>query len=174
MHVANVCPSSSIKHLLRRALLRGGGGRHVNVSTDSIACSWHLAFSCYLRNAVDHCETFIFKSISAGIHTLSPFFDWKECIISIHSLLISGPEYGTMEAAWKAVLVESDRRCDLHTRVKDDLQLKVNNELKSWQKETYHKVSELWWCKRCIRVCSKWERKRKKKKETFLIGLSDP
>ena len=30
-----------------------------------------------------------------------------------------------MEAAWKAVLVESDRRNDLHSRVKDDLQMKV-------------------------------------------------
>ena len=46
----------------------------------------------------------------------------------------------TMEAAWKAVLVESDRRCDLHNRVRDDLQMKANNELKNWQKENYHKV----------------------------------
>jgi len=50
-----------------------------------------------------------------------------------------GPEYGTMEAAWKAVLVESDRRCDLHNRVRDDLVLKANTELKNWQKENYHK-----------------------------------
>ena len=54
---------------------------------------------------------------------------------------ISGPEYGTMEAAWKAVLVESDRRCDLHNRVKEDLHMKVNNQLKLWQKENYHKVN---------------------------------
>ena len=46
-----------------------------------------------------------------------------------------------MEAAWKAVLVESDRRCDLHNRVKEDLQMKVNNQLKLWQRENYHKVS---------------------------------
>ena len=32
-----------------------------------------------------------------------------------------GPEYGTTEAAWKAVLVEADRRCELHLRVKDNL-----------------------------------------------------
>ena len=51
-----------------------------------------------------------------------------------------GPEYGTMEAAWKAVLVESDRRCDLHNRVKEDLTMKVNNQLKLWQRENYHKV----------------------------------
>ena len=54
-----------------------------------------------------------------------------------------GPEYGTMEAAWKAVLVESDRRCDLHNRVKEDLQMKVNNQLKLWQRENYHKVIKL-------------------------------
>ena len=45
-----------------------------------------------------------------------------------------------MEAAWKAVLVESDRRCDLHNRVKEDLTMKVNNQLKLWQRENYHKV----------------------------------
>ena len=32
-----------------------------------------------------------------------------------------GPEYGTTEAAWKAVLVEADRRCELHIKVKDNL-----------------------------------------------------
>ena len=57
------------------------------------------------------------------------------------NLSISGPEYGTAEAAWKAILVESDRRCDLHLRVKEDLHLKVINQLKQWQKDNYHKVS---------------------------------
>jgi len=50
-----------------------------------------------------------------------------------------GPEYGTTEAAWKAILVESDRRCDLHLRVKEDLHLKVIGQLKQWQKDNYHK-----------------------------------
>jgi hypothetical protein len=50
-----------------------------------------------------------------------------------------GPEYGTTEAAWKSILVESDRRCDLHTRVKEDLNIKVINQLKQWQKDNYHK-----------------------------------
>ena len=54
--------------------------------------------------------------------------------------LFLGPEYGTTEAAWKAILVESDRRCDLHTRVKENLNIKVINQLKQWQKENYHKV----------------------------------
>ncbi len=50
-----------------------------------------------------------------------------------------GPEYGTTEAAWKAVLVEADRRCDLHNRVKENLNVNVNNRLKAWQKDNYHK-----------------------------------
>jgi len=56
-----------------------------------------------------------------------------------NNIIEKGPEYGTMEAAWKAVLVESDRRCDLHNRVRDDLAIKANSELKNWQKENYHK-----------------------------------
>ena len=55
--------------------------------------------------------------------------------------IFSGAEYGTTEAGWKAVLVESDRRCDLHMRVKDDLHSNVINQLKQWQKDNYHKVS---------------------------------
>lgn len=53
----------------------------------------------------------------------------------------AGPEYGTMEAAWKAVLVEADRRVTVHNKVKEDLNLGVNNKLKQWQKDNYHKVS---------------------------------
>ena len=56
-------------------------------------------------------------------------------------LFIAGPEYGTTEAAWRAVLVEADRRCELHNRVKEDLNMKVNSQLKLWQKDTYHKVN---------------------------------
>ena len=56
-----------------------------------------------------------------------------------NSTIEKGPEYGTTEAGWKAVLVEADRRCDLHNRVKESLNIQVNNQLKSWQKENYHK-----------------------------------
>lgn len=51
-----------------------------------------------------------------------------------------GPEYGTTEAAWKGVLVESDRLCDLHLKVKDNLTNDVIQQVKTWQKDTYHKV----------------------------------
>ena len=70
---------------------------------------------------------------------------------------IVGPEYGTTEAAWKAVLVEADRRCELHIKVKDNLlnevvfrdirgldakplfNPQVVNSIKNWQKDNYHK-----------------------------------
>ncbi|XP_015834800.1 protein kinase C and casein kinase substrate in neurons protein 1 isoform X2 [Tribolium castaneum] len=50
-----------------------------------------------------------------------------------------GPEYGTTEAAWKGVLVEADRRCDLHTKIRDNLTNDVINKIKVWQKDAYHK-----------------------------------
>jgi hypothetical protein len=52
-----------------------------------------------------------------------------------------GPEYGTTEAAWKGVLVEADRLCDVHVRVRDELCNDVIQQVKQWQKDTYHKVS---------------------------------
>ncbi len=56
----------------------------------------------------------------------------------------TGPEYGTTEAAWKGVLVESDRLSDLHTKIKDHLSEDVPAQIKSWQKDAYHKV-----CRHC-------------------------
>ncbi|KAL6256893.1 protein kinase C and casein kinase substrate in neurons protein 2 isoform X2 [Pogonomyrmex barbatus] len=50
-----------------------------------------------------------------------------------------GPEYGTTEAAWKGVLVESDRLCDLHLRIKENLCNDIVQQVKTWQKDTYHK-----------------------------------
>ncbi|XP_075235224.1 protein kinase C and casein kinase substrate in neurons protein Synd isoform X2 [Lycorma delicatula] len=56
-----------------------------------------------------------------------------------NELIEKGPEYGTTEAAWKGVLVESDRLCDLHLKVKDNLTNDVIQQVKTWQKDTYHK-----------------------------------
>jgi len=56
-----------------------------------------------------------------------------------NNIIEKGPEYGTTEAAWKAVLVESDRRCELHLRVKDNLNTEVANAVKNWQKDNYHR-----------------------------------
>jgi len=55
------------------------------------------------------------------------------------SIIQKGPEYGTTEAAWKAVLVEADRRCELHIKVKENLLNEVVNSIKNWQKDNYHK-----------------------------------
>lgn len=52
-----------------------------------------------------------------------------------------GPEYGTTEAAWKGVLIEADRLCDLHSGIRDELQNDVVNQIRGWQKDTYHKVN---------------------------------
>ncbi|XP_039294720.1 protein kinase C and casein kinase substrate in neurons protein 1 isoform X2 [Nilaparvata lugens] len=54
-------------------------------------------------------------------------------------LIEKGPEYGTSEAAWKGALIESDRLCDLHVKVKDNLTNEVIQKVKNWQKDTYHK-----------------------------------
>jgi len=56
-----------------------------------------------------------------------------------NSMIEKGPEYGTTEAAWKSVLVEADRRCELHLRVKDNLLNEVVNSIKNWQKDNFHK-----------------------------------
>lgn len=52
---------------------------------------------------------------------------------------ILGPEYGTTEAAWKSALVEAERRCDMHLRVRDRLVNDVISQIKTWQKDNYHK-----------------------------------
>lgn len=51
-----------------------------------------------------------------------------------------GPEYGTTEAGWKGVCLEADRLGDLHLKIKDNLCNDVTTQIKSWQKESYHKV----------------------------------
>ncbi|KAF5308286.1 hypothetical protein FQR65_LT06279 [Abscondita terminalis] len=57
-----------------------------------------------------------------------------------NDLIEKGPEYGTTEAAWKGVLGEADRRCDVHSKVKDNLCNEVIPRIKNWQKESYHKT----------------------------------
>jgi hypothetical protein len=50
-----------------------------------------------------------------------------------------GPEYGTMEAAWKGVNSEAERRCNIHLQIKDKLVEDVVPQIKQWQKDNYHK-----------------------------------
>lgn len=61
-------------------------------------------------------------------------------VLQFFLAFFSGPEYGTMEAAWKGALVEAERLCDVHNRVRDDLYNEVIQQVKSWQKDNYHKV----------------------------------
>ncbi|XP_026318037.1 protein kinase C and casein kinase substrate in neurons protein 1 isoform X2 [Hyposmocoma kahamanoa] len=56
-----------------------------------------------------------------------------------NDLIEKGPEYGTMEAAWKGGMVEAERLSDLHLSVRDKLVYDVIAQIKNWQKETYHK-----------------------------------
>jgi len=56
-----------------------------------------------------------------------------------NELIEKGPEYGTAEAGWKASLVEAERRCDLHLKVRDNLMNEVHVKVKQWQKENFHK-----------------------------------
>ncbi|KAF4531753.1 hypothetical protein B566_EDAN014493 [Ephemera danica] len=56
-----------------------------------------------------------------------------------NDLIEKGPEYGTSEAAWKGVLIEADRLNDLHVKVRDNLYNDVIQQVKTWQKDNYHK-----------------------------------
>ncbi|XP_047998670.1 protein kinase C and casein kinase substrate in neurons protein 1 isoform X3 [Leguminivora glycinivorella] len=56
-----------------------------------------------------------------------------------NDLIEKGPEYGTMEAAWKGGMVEAERLSDLHLAVRDRLVNDVIAQIKNWQKDTYHK-----------------------------------
>ncbi|XP_042205653.1 protein kinase C and casein kinase substrate in neurons protein 1-like isoform X5 [Homarus americanus] len=63
----------------------------------------------------------------------------KEWAKKWNNIIEKGPEYGTTEAAWKGVLMESEQRCDLHMRVKENLINDVHSNVKLWQREKYHK-----------------------------------
>lgn len=52
--------------------------------------------------------------------------------------IAKGPEYGTMETAWTAVLDEAERRADMHTRIKDRLNEEVVATVKTWLKAHFH------------------------------------
>lgn len=54
-------------------------------------------------------------------------------------LCFLGPEYGTTQGSWRGVLAEAEKVAELHTMVGDKLVNEVNQSIKQWQKENYHK-----------------------------------
>ncbi|XP_072001443.1 protein kinase C and casein kinase substrate in neurons protein 2 isoform X2 [Engystomops pustulosus] len=57
---------------------------------------------------------------------------WKQ-------LVEKGPQYGTVEKAWHALMTEAERVSELHLEVKNALMNDDFEKVKNWQKEAYHK-----------------------------------
>lgn len=57
-----------------------------------------------------------------------------------NDLIEKGPEYGTTEAAWKGILVEADRLSDLHLKIREFMCNDVTAQIRTWQKDSYHKT----------------------------------
>lgn len=54
-------------------------------------------------------------------------------------LPLAGPQYGTLERAWVALMTEAEKVSDLHQEVKNNLLNEDLEKVKNWQKEVYHK-----------------------------------
>ncbi|XP_053082862.1 protein kinase C and casein kinase substrate in neurons protein 2 isoform X2 [Acinonyx jubatus] len=54
-------------------------------------------------------------------------------------LVEKGPQYGTVEKAWTAVMAEAERVSELHLEVKASLMNEDFEKIKNWQKEAFHK-----------------------------------
>lgn len=50
-----------------------------------------------------------------------------------------GPQYGSVERAWLAVMTEAEKVSELHQDVKNNLLNEDVEKVKNWQKEAYHK-----------------------------------
>lgn len=51
----------------------------------------------------------------------------------------SGPQYGSLERAWVAIMTEADKVSELHQDVKNNLLNEDLEKVKNWQKDAYHK-----------------------------------
>ncbi|XP_033889177.3 protein kinase C and casein kinase substrate in neurons protein 2-like isoform X4 [Acipenser ruthenus] len=50
-----------------------------------------------------------------------------------------GPQYGTLERAWTAIMTEAEKVSELHLEVKGLLMSEDFEKVKNWQKEAFHK-----------------------------------
>lgn len=62
---------------------------------------------------------------------------WEDCIKS-------GPEYGTMEAAMRGSVSEAESRAEIHMLCRDKLIEEVQESIKKWKNENYHKGIFQW------------------------------
>ncbi|KFO23141.1 Protein kinase C and casein kinase substrate in neurons protein 1 [Fukomys damarensis] len=54
-------------------------------------------------------------------------------------LIEKGPQYGSLERAWGAIMTEADKVSELHQEVKNSLLNEDLEKVKNWQKDAYHK-----------------------------------
>ncbi|KAI1892961.1 hypothetical protein AGOR_G00138890 [Albula goreensis] len=62
--------------------------------------------------------------------------DWSK---RWRQLIEKGPQYGSVERAWLAVMTEADKVSELHQDVKNGLLNEDLEKVKNWQKDSYHK-----------------------------------
>lgn len=60
-------------------------------------------------------------------------------LICVMCCCISGPQYGTVERAWCALMTEAEKVSDLHMEIKGVLMAEDFEKVKNWQKDAYHK-----------------------------------
>ncbi|XP_069484324.1 protein kinase C and casein kinase substrate in neurons protein 2 isoform X2 [Ambystoma mexicanum] len=57
---------------------------------------------------------------------------WKQ-------MVEKGPQYGTVEKAWHALMTEAEKVSDLHLNIKHALMSEDFEKIKNWQKDAFHK-----------------------------------
>ncbi|KAL6458443.1 hypothetical protein MHYP_G00336730 [Metynnis hypsauchen] len=62
--------------------------------------------------------------------------DWSK---RWRQLVEKGPQYGTVERAWIAVMAETEKVSELHQDIKNNLLNEDLEKVKNWQKDSYHK-----------------------------------
>ncbi|KAM4583370.1 protein kinase C and casein kinase substrate in neurons protein 1 isoform 2-T4 [Fundulus diaphanus] len=62
--------------------------------------------------------------------------DWSK---RWRQLVDKGPQYGSVEQAWMAMMTEAEKVSDLHTEVKNNMMSEDFEKVKNWQKDSYHK-----------------------------------